>query len=142
MTNPSHQPWCNRSGNQPLLPTNPTQSAGVSVGCLATQRPSRPPTSFIWGSSILKSINYRRSTAATKYWMRNYCGWTKSCTTSETLVSDNSPANTNKEWFPMVSKWCEMDFVHPQYVIYVVLSCRGKPCQPQLLGFAPFRHEA
>ena len=27
-----------------------------------------------------------------------------------------SPAvNTNKRWFLMVSKWCEMDFVHPQY---------------------------
>ena len=23
--------------------------------------------------------------------------------------------NTNKQWFPFVSKWSEMDFVHPQY---------------------------
>ena len=28
---------------------------------------------------------------------------------------DASPVNTNKEWFAMISKWCEMDFVHPQY---------------------------
>ena len=26
-----------------------------------------------------------------------------------------SPVNTNQQWCPMVSKWCEMDFVHPQY---------------------------
>ena len=29
-----------------------------------------------------------------------YCGWTKSCTTKETLVSDDSPANANKQFFP------------------------------------------
>ena len=28
---------------------------------------------------------------------------------------DDSPVNTNKEWLPMISKKCEMDFVHPQY---------------------------
>ena len=28
---------------------------------------------------------------------------------------DRSPQHTNKQWFPMVSKWCELDFVHPQY---------------------------
>ena len=31
------------------------------------------------------------------------------------LWSDDSPVKTNEQWFPMVSKWCEMDFVHPQY---------------------------
>ena len=29
--------------------------------------------------------------------------------------NDDSPVNTNKQWFSMVAKWCEMDFVHPQY---------------------------
>ena len=28
--------------------------------------------------------------------------------------NDNSPVHTNKQWFPIVSRWCEMDFVHPQ----------------------------
>ena len=30
--------------------------------------------------------------------------------------NDDSPVNTNKQWFRMVSKWCR-NFVHPQYVI-------------------------
>ena len=29
--------------------------------------------------------------------------------------NDDSPENTNKQGFPIVSQWCEMDFVHPQY---------------------------
>ena len=29
--------------------------------------------------------------------------------------NDDFPANTNKQWSPMDSKWCEMDFVHPYY---------------------------
>ena len=29
--------------------------------------------------------------------------------------NDNSPLHTNKQWFPMLFRWCEMDFVHPQY---------------------------
>ena len=37
-------------------------------------------------------------------------------TTSETLEGFDSPVNTNKEWLLMVSKWCEMDFVHPPYL--------------------------
>ena len=30
---------------------------------------------------------------------------------------DDSLVNTNKQWFPMDSKWCEriLDSVHPQY---------------------------
>ena len=35
-------------------------------------------------------------------------------TIQETLECVESPVNTNKQCFPMVSKWCEMDFVHPQ----------------------------
>ena len=27
-----------------------------------------------------------------------------------------SRVNTNQQWFPMVEKWCEMDFIHSQYV--------------------------
>ena len=38
------------------------------------------------------------------------------------LVSDDSPVNTNKEWFLMVSKWCETDFVHPQYGLRLMIS--------------------
>ena len=34
---------------------------------------------------------------------------------------DDSPVNA-KEWFPMVSKWCEMDFVHPPQLVLLVLS--------------------
>ena len=29
---------------------------------------------------------------------------------------DDSPTNTNKQWCPTVSKWCDMDFIGPQYV--------------------------
>ena len=29
--------------------------------------------------------------------------------------NDDSAVNTNTCWFPMVLKWCEMDFGHPQY---------------------------
>ena len=29
--------------------------------------------------------------------------------------NDDSPVNINKQWICMVSKWCELDFVHPQY---------------------------
>ena len=29
--------------------------------------------------------------------------------------NDDSLVNDNQQWFPMVLKWCEMDFVHPQY---------------------------
>ena len=32
--------------------------------------------------------------------------------------NDDPPANTNKQWFSMISKWCEMDFVHPQYLCF------------------------
>ena len=28
--------------------------------------------------------------------------------------NDHSPGNTHKQWLPMASMWCEMDFVHPQ----------------------------
>ena len=28
--------------------------------------------------------------------------------------NDDSPVNTKKQWSPMVSKWCEVDFVRPQ----------------------------
>ena len=35
-----------------------------------------------------------------------YCAWTESISHhSETLVSDASPVNTRKQWFPLVSKW-------------------------------------
>ena len=30
---------------------------------------------------------------------------------------NDSPVNTNKQWFPIALKWCELDFVHPQYVL-------------------------
>ena len=30
----------------------------------------------------------------------------------------DSPVNANQTWFLMVSIWCEMDFVHPQYLVY------------------------
>ena len=33
---------------------------------------------------------------------------------SETLESETL-VNTKQQWFCMVSKWCEMDFAHPQY---------------------------
>ena len=33
--------------------------------------------------------------------------WTKSVrTTYSTLVSDDSPVNTNQQWFVVVAKWC------------------------------------
>ena len=28
---------------------------------------------------------------------------------SESLISDDSPVNTNQQWFPMVSKWCRLN---------------------------------
>ena len=36
--------------------------------------------------------------------------WTESGTSN-----DDWPVNTNKQWSPLVSKWSEMDFVHPLY---------------------------
>ena len=40
--------------------------------------------------------------------------------------NDDSPASTNKQWFLMVSKWCEMVFVHPRY--------QGKSIRSQFLS--------
>ena len=40
---------------------------------------------------------------------------------------------TNK-WFPMVSKWCEMDVVHPQHARHFFQQCaypRWKPATPE-----------
>ena len=34
----------------------------------------------------------------------------------------DSLVNTNRQWFPIVSKWCEMDFVHPQSPLLVEAS--------------------
>ena len=31
--------------------------------------------------------------------------------------NDGSLVKTNKQWFLIVSKWCEVDFVHPKYVL-------------------------
>ena len=42
---------------------------------------------------------------------------TENRTYSKKPWNDDSPVNTNEQWFPMVSKWCEMDFVHPQYFL-------------------------
>ena len=40
---------------------------------------------------------------------------------------DDSPVTTNQQWFPMVSKWCEMDFVHPQYHPGILQSLKTSP---------------
>ena len=37
-----------------------------------------------------------------------YCGWTK-------YFTDDSPVNTNKQWFPMVSKWCRISSIHSMF---------------------------
>ena len=33
--------------------------------------------------------------------------------------NDDSPVNTNKPRFPMISKWCEMDFatIHSSFIL-------------------------
>ena len=35
--------------------------------------------------------------------------------------NSHCPASTNKQWFLMVSKWCEMDFKYPRYYALVCL---------------------
>ena len=40
--------------------------------------------------------------------VESYCGWTKSCTTQESLES----ANTNRQRCPMISKWCRISSIH------------------------------
>ena len=65
---------------------------------------------------------------------RYYFGWTKSCTTSEPWKD----INAKNEWCPMVSKWCEMDFVHPQYKLVFGLTSekgsQGCPSVAAVLG--------
>ena len=52
-----------------------------------------------------------------------YCGWTKSI--SHLLRNPwnvHSAANTNKQWFPIVSKWCRISPIHRSIRV-----CQGKP---------------
>ena len=46
-------------------------------------------------------------------WSCHYCGWTKSIShhpRNPRMMTP--PANTNKQWFPMVSKWCRILSIH------------------------------
>ena len=44
----------------------------------------------------------------------SHCGWTKSCTTSETPMMIPLQNTTNTGFDHGFISWCEMDFVHPQ----------------------------
>ena len=58
--------------------------------------------------------------------------------------NDDSQASINQPWFPMASKWCETDFVHPRYVdthrAHVIIDmgvCEAKlncPLRPRTSG--------
>ena len=53
----------------------------------------------------------------------------------KTPSKDDSPVNTKKHWFPAVSKWHEMDFVHPQcFFIFP----RGRKTTWKFTAFLPF----
>ena len=72
------------------------------------------PESFPWaqGCAVILFGHVKRLGFANS----QYCGWTKSISHYlGNLGNDDSPVNTKKQWFSIVS-WVVQDCVHPQYL--------------------------